>query len=225
MEEIPGARYVYKRGEAAQLIRPFQGDAGTLSAWLFTQQLGVTPDTVTPDFILDSIEATENGAVADAKQIFYADPLGVVFTPTNPSDPNVVSKVSWEPRSVILGTTNTADGLFVVNYLSPTISYRYCTSTAYNTPNFYAGANTSTPDAITIMDFAFAPGNPNSTTVNYALTGTWNYQIYAICTAFNRDQKASVYNYVETYSVLLQNPTGNPPMQLTAGTPVVPTVQ
>lgn len=225
MEEIPGARYIYKRGEAAQLTRPFQGDASTLNGWLFTQQLGVTRDTVTPDFVLDSLEAVENGAVADAKQIFYADPLGVVFTPTSPSDPNVVSKVSWEPRSVIIGTTQTADGLFIVNYLSPIISYRYCTSTAYNTPNFYSADNVSTPGLITIFDFAFAPNNPNAGTVNFAPSGTWNYKTYPICTGFNRDQKASVYNYIETYSVIIQNPTGNPPVQLPAGTPALPDTQ
>lgn len=225
MEEVPGARYIYKRGEAAMLTRPYMGDASTLATWLSTQAIGVTTDYEVPDFVLDSVEGIENGAVAEGKQTFYGDPLGTPFFPSDPNNPNVLSKVTWEPRSAILGTTQTADGLFVVNYLSPIITYRYCTSFIFNTPQFYNINNVSIPQTVTIMDFAAAAGNPNAATVNYALTGTWNFQIYAICTAFSRDQRASVYNYMETYAVILQNPTGNPPKQLGTTSATLPTVQ
>lgn len=224
MEEIPGARLIQKRGEASMLTRPFQGDYNELFPWLATLQVGISTDYEFPDMVLDGIEGSEDGAVVNGKLTYYGDPTGYV----NPFDPNnLLTKVVWEPRSTILGTTQSSDGSFLVNYFSPTITFKYCTSSIFNSPQFYNSQYVSQPTAITIMDFAFAPGNPNTSTNNYALTGTWVYQVYAICTGFSRDQKGSVYNYLETYAVLLQNPSGSsiPPSQLPTATPIIPSIQ
>ncbi len=238
VEEIPGSKIIQKRGEAMQIIRTLSGQSGDLFPYLATLQVGVTQDDEFHAAILDGIEATESGPMLEIKNTFYGPPNGYALSlPNQPFD--ILSDVTWEPRSVMLGTTTSSDGNFFVNYYSPTFTYKYTSAFQYSSPQMQSAIPSLNPNSsgtagaggvlapvtITIFDFAFGPQNPNTSTVNFAPSGTWVYKLYPIVTGFRRAQKGSMYNYDETWAILIANPNGVLPVALTSGTPQYPDVQ
>lgn len=236
VEEVPGSKILQKRGEAMQITRVLSGQSGDLFPYLATLQVGVTKDEEFPAAILDAIEADENGPMLDIKNTFYGPPNGYIQTlPNQPFD--ILSEVSWEPRSVILGTTNPVDGNFFCNYYSPTFTYKYTSAAQYSTPQMQTAIPSLAPDApgtsgaggilapvsITVFEFALTTDNKNP--YGYAITGTWVFKLYPVVTGFKRSQKGSMFNYNETWAILLANPTGNIPVNLPSGTPIYPTTQ
>jgi len=157
IEEVPGAVVVFKRGEASQLTRPFEGNVTYLSAFLAQYVTGQSTDYEYRNMVLDQKIATEDGPTAKVKLIYYGDPDGYL-DPYNPVD--LLSDIVWEPRSASLGTSASIDGTFTVNYFCPTITYRYCTSQVFVTPQYQTNS-TANPVTITIMDFYPNPGPGN----------------------------------------------------------------
>jgi len=230
VEEIPGSTITQKRGEAMVIVRKLSGQAADFFPYIDSLVVGQTTDSEFKQAILDGIEITEDGPMLEAKLTFYGPPTG--FNQTLPNQPNeILSDVTWEPRSVILGTTQAVDGSFFVNYYSPTFNYKYTSATQYSSPqmqtaipslqpNASGDAGILAPSKITIFDFALGPGNTNP--AGYAITGTWVFRLYPIVTGFRRMQKGSMFNYDETWAILLANPNGTLPVQLPSGTPTYP---
>jgi hypothetical protein len=224
IEEVPGSKITYPRGEAAKLVRVFEGSAGDLASFLGQYPI-LSNDTDIPGMVLEDIDVDYAGPEVRCRLTYYGLPGGPSTVPDD-----YQTEAEWHPRSVQLATDNPSDGELIVNYYSPIITYKYCRADALDTPLYEDYSEN--PDTITVLDYSPAtnpaPSSPLSS--GYVVQGNFLYQIYSVCTSFKRSQKGNIYNYQETWSVLLQKPAGsgtlgNAPRKLNVDAASIPAVQ
>lgn len=196
MEEVPGSKLTLKRGTAGKLTRAFEGDAINVPNFLLSHPIWGVTDYEFTSMVLDEIDVDYNGPTAKINCTYWGIPVVPGFNPNN-----LQQDAKFETRSVQLDTTSTADGEWIVNYYSPIITYRYTSSATLKDP-LYQGFSQD-PSNITIMDYHVAP--PFTQPAGYTLAGTFRYNVYSVCTQFTRNQKGNIFNYAETWSVLLQH--------------------
>lgn len=219
IEEIPGSKFITKRGVANTLNRIYQGNADLVQSFLTANPLYTTRDYEYTYMVLDAQQVSYDGPLATINLLF----VGFQSSPVN-QVPNLQTSGNWEPRSVYLNTDTAADGEWLVNYYSPTITYKYTTNSIIDTPQYQAYSRNS--NTVTILDCVqknipgSGPLNPN-----YVRLGNWVYNIYSVCTQFRFDQKGTTYNYQETWVVILQKIATQAPVGLPVGSASIPTIQ
>lgn len=197
--EVPGSQLTQKRGQAATLIRVFEGSADDLDAFLRSNPV-LSTDEYIPSMVLDEYHCEFDGPQVKVTLTYYGLPsiLGG-------SASQLQSNVRWYPRCAQLGTDNPADGIYSVNYKAPTITYRYTASSRLSDPQ-YEDASES-PSDIVISDaqqISIPGGGPPDP--KYVRQGNFVYSAFSVCDDFQRDQKGNIYNYSETWAVIIQRP-------------------
>lgn len=222
ISEVPGSKYTKKRGVSDTLTRPYEGSVNLLQAFIAANPVlgalsggtGIVYDYQYPWMVLTQLDASEDGPEAKCTLYFQ----GYDFSVLGASN-NLQQSGSWEPRSVYLKTDNPLDGQWLVNYYSPTLTYKYVTNGINNTPLYQAASRS--PATITILDAkqistsdGVNPPNPA-----YVRVGNWVFTPFSVCTSFRFDQKGLNFDYQETWVVVIQPTTasGQGPQQLTIG--------
>jgi hypothetical protein len=196
IEEVPGGRLTYPRGEAAKLTRVFEGDASDVASFL-NQYPALSTDYAIPSMVLSDIDVMYEGPQVRCTLTYFGLPGGPSTVPND-----YQTNLSWHPRSATLYTDIAADGPYAVNYFAPTITYKYCRENQLDTPIFQDYCRN--PNYFTIFDSDSAPSPSFVGPVNPTRKGTFQYDVNPVCTGFERDQKGNIYNYLETWACLLQ---------------------